>query len=129
MLSERMELIADLTLVVAAALAGGFVARRAGQPLIVGYILVGVLIGPFTGGLTVSHVEGIEAKWDWEGAIAHVAAVANRPDGLPEGPGAQAKIEEIIMNWFIDSTGDAPTASEVRRRASKVMSEVRPAEN
>jgi CPA2 family monovalent cation:H+ antiporter-2 len=60
MLSERMELIADLTLVVAAALAGGFVARRAGQPLIVGYILVGVLIGPFTGGLTVSHVEGIE---------------------------------------------------------------------
>jgi CPA2 family monovalent cation:H+ antiporter-2 len=55
-----MELIADLTLVVAAALAGGFVARRAGQPLIVGYILVGVVIGPFTGGLSVSHVEGIE---------------------------------------------------------------------
>ena len=55
-----MDLIADLTLVVAAALAGGFAARRAGQPLIVGYILAGVLIGPFTGGLTVRHVEGIE---------------------------------------------------------------------
>src|SRR5262245_50602289 len=55
-----MELVADLTLVLAAALAGGFVAHRARQPLIVGYILAGILIGPFTGGLTVGHVEGIE---------------------------------------------------------------------
>jgi len=55
-----MELVADLTLVLAAALVGGFVAQRARQPLIVGYILAGILIGPFTGGLTVGHVEGIE---------------------------------------------------------------------
>jgi len=55
-----VELVTDLTLVLAAALAGGFVARRAGQPLIVGYILAGIVIGPFTGGLTVRHVEDIE---------------------------------------------------------------------
>lgn len=55
-----MDLIADLTLVLAAALVGGFVAHRVGQPLIVGYIVVGVVVGPFTGGLTVRHVEGIE---------------------------------------------------------------------
>ena len=55
-----MELVADLTLVLAAALVGGFVAHRVGQPLIVGYILAGVVVGPFTGGLTVRHVEGIE---------------------------------------------------------------------
>ena len=55
-----MELVADLTLVLAAALAGGLVAHRIGQPLIVGYILAGVIVGPFTGGLTVRHVEGIE---------------------------------------------------------------------
>src|SRR5262245_52112024 len=55
-----MELVADLTLVLAAALAGGFVAHRAGQPLIVGYIVAGVIVGPFTGGVTVRHVEGIE---------------------------------------------------------------------
>ena len=55
-----MELVADLTLVLAAALVGGFVAHRIGQPLIVGYILAGVMIGPFTGGLTIRHVEGIE---------------------------------------------------------------------
>src|SRR4051812_16988480 len=55
-----MELVSDLTLVLAAALAGGFVAHRFGQPLIVGYIVAGVIVGPFTGGLTVRHVEGIE---------------------------------------------------------------------
>ena len=55
-----MELVADLTLVLAAALVGGFAAHRVGQPLIVGYILAGVIVGPFTGGLTVRHVAGIE---------------------------------------------------------------------
>jgi len=53
-------LIADLTLVLTAALVGGFAARRVGQPLIVGYIVAGVIVGPFTGGMTVRHVEGIE---------------------------------------------------------------------
>jgi CPA2 family monovalent cation:H+ antiporter-2 len=55
-----MELITDLTLVIVAALAGGLLAQRFGQPLIVGYILAGVVVGPFTGGLTVAHVEDIE---------------------------------------------------------------------
>jgi K+:H+ antiporter len=55
-----MDLISDLTLVLAAALVGGFVAHRIGQPLIVGYIVAGIIVGPFTGGLTVRHVEGIE---------------------------------------------------------------------
>lgn len=55
-----MELVADLTLVLAVALLGGFVAHRVGQTLIVGYIVAGVIVGPFTGGLTVRHAEGIE---------------------------------------------------------------------
>jgi CPA2 family monovalent cation:H+ antiporter-2 len=55
-----VELIADVTLVLIAALAGGFLAQRAGQPLIVGYILAGVFVGPFTGGLTVRDVHEIE---------------------------------------------------------------------
>jgi len=55
-----MDLVADLTLVLIAALAGGVVARRLGQPLIVGYILAGVIVGPFTGGLTVAHVDDLE---------------------------------------------------------------------
>ncbi len=55
-----MPLIGDLTLVVVAAMLGGLAAHRLGQPLIVGYIVAGVIVGPFTGGLTVRHVEGIE---------------------------------------------------------------------
>jgi K+:H+ antiporter len=55
-----MDLLADLTLVLLAAVAGGYVARRLGQPLIVGYILAGVLIGRFTTGLTVASAGNIE---------------------------------------------------------------------
>jgi K+:H+ antiporter len=55
-----MALVTDLTLVLLAALAGGFLARRIGQPLIVGYILAGVAVGPFTGGFTVTDVHNIE---------------------------------------------------------------------
>jgi K+:H+ antiporter len=55
-----MELVGDLTLVLVAALIGAFVAQRFKQPLIVGYILAGVVVGPFTGGLTVVNVHDIE---------------------------------------------------------------------
>src|SRR5688572_21550591 len=55
-----MALVADLSLVLLAALAGGFLAQRLGQPLMVGYVLAGVLVGPFTGGFTVVNVHDIE---------------------------------------------------------------------
>src|SRR4051794_11909531 len=55
-----MELVGDLTLVLVAALIGAFVAQRLKQPLIVGYILAGVAVGPFTGGLTVVNTHDIE---------------------------------------------------------------------
>jgi CPA2 family monovalent cation:H+ antiporter-2 len=55
-----MDLVADLTLVLLAALIGGFLAQRAGQPLIVGYILAGIVVGPFTAGPTVGNVHDIE---------------------------------------------------------------------
>jgi CPA2 family monovalent cation:H+ antiporter-2 len=55
-----MELVADLTLVLLAAVAGGFLAQRLGQPLIVGYILAGVVVGPFTAGPSVDNVQNIE---------------------------------------------------------------------
>ncbi|HTM05090.1 MAG TPA: cation:proton antiporter [Vicinamibacterales bacterium] len=55
-----MELIADLTLVVIAAVVGGFAAQRLRQPPLVGYLLAGVAIGPFTGGLTVDNPHELE---------------------------------------------------------------------
>jgi CPA2 family monovalent cation:H+ antiporter-2 len=55
-----MDFVADLTLVLLAALLGGFLAQRLGQPLMVGYILAGIAVGPFTAGPTVGNVGDIE---------------------------------------------------------------------
>ncbi|MBN1140629.1 MAG: cation:proton antiporter [Deltaproteobacteria bacterium] len=54
-----MGLAADIIVIVLAALAGGVVAQRLKQPLILGYILAGVLIGPYDFGF-VSKVHDIE---------------------------------------------------------------------
>ncbi|MCC7261632.1 MAG: cation:proton antiporter [Candidatus Latescibacteria bacterium] len=55
-----MGIAADIAIIIVAALLGGLVAQKLGQPLILGYILAGVLVGPHTGGVTVSDVHGIE---------------------------------------------------------------------
>ena len=44
----------DLAIVFLAAVAGGVLARLTGQPLILGYVLGGIAIGPFTPGPTIS---------------------------------------------------------------------------
>jgi len=48
---EDISLIIDLFMALGIALAGGLVARRFGLPVLVGYILAGVVIGPRTPGL------------------------------------------------------------------------------
>lgn len=55
-----MGIAADIALILVAALMGGFVAQRFGQPLILGYIVAGVLVGPYTGGPTVAEIHDIE---------------------------------------------------------------------
>ncbi len=50
--SHGLELILDLVLAVVAAFAGGLLAQRLRQPVILGYLLAGVAIGPFTPGPT-----------------------------------------------------------------------------
>lgn len=55
-----MGIAADIAIIVVAALIGGFVAQRFGQPLILGYILAGVVVGPHTDGITVSNIHDIE---------------------------------------------------------------------
>jgi len=50
----------DLAYVFLAAIVGGLLAWKARQPIILGYVLAGVLIGPFTPGPTVTHVHTIE---------------------------------------------------------------------
>lgn len=55
-----MGIAADIVLIVVAALLGGLVAQRLHQPLIIGYILAGVVVGPYTGGVTVTAIHDIE---------------------------------------------------------------------
>lgn len=64
---------------------------------------------------------GRPQKWDWEGALAFIVSEAQTPDGLPTGPGSQARIEEAIRGWFVDTTGEAPAASQIRHRAAKIV--------
>src|SRR5256885_16565430 len=49
---EHLQLLIDLVLAVLAAFVGGIVAQRLRQPVILGYLLAGVAIGPFTPGPT-----------------------------------------------------------------------------
>ena len=54
-----MGITTDIILLVVAAFFSGLVMQRFGQPLILGYILAGVILGPHTGGLTVSSIHEI----------------------------------------------------------------------
>jgi CPA2 family monovalent cation:H+ antiporter-2 len=53
-------LISTIAIGLTAAFIGGFVARRVGLPTIVGYILAGVVIGPFTPGLVADPTVATE---------------------------------------------------------------------
>lgn len=55
-----MGIAADIAIIVVAGLIGGAIAQQLRQPLILGYILAGVMVGPFTGGVTVSEIHDIE---------------------------------------------------------------------
>ena len=50
----------DLAYVFGAAVVGGGIARALRQPLILGYVLGGIIVGPFTPGITVSDVHEFE---------------------------------------------------------------------
>lgn len=55
-----MGIAGDIIMLVTVAFLAGLVVQRCGLPLILGYILTGIILGPFTGGLTVEHAHDIE---------------------------------------------------------------------
>lgn len=59
-LSSPMGIASDLVYIVLAALLGGIIAWKFGQPLIIGYILAGIAVGPHTGGPTIGDAHDIE---------------------------------------------------------------------
>ena len=55
-----MGITADIAIIIVAALMGGLIAQQLKQPLILGYIIAGVVVGPYTGGVTVTDIHNIE---------------------------------------------------------------------
>ena len=55
-----MGIAADIVVLIVVAFFCGLLMQRLRQPLILGYILAGVLLGPHTGGLTITEVHDIE---------------------------------------------------------------------
>jgi monovalent cation:H+ antiporter-2, CPA2 family len=60
---ENLQLVLDLALGVIAAFVGGAIAQRLGQPVILGYLVGGMVIGPFTPGPVAEyHSVGVLAE-------------------------------------------------------------------
>ncbi len=55
-----MGIATDIILLVVTAFGCGLVFQRLGQPVILGYIAAGIILGPHTGGVTVSSIHEIE---------------------------------------------------------------------
>ncbi len=55
-----MGLAADIVIIMVAAFIGALIAQRLKQPLILGYIFAGIIVGPYTGGITIKDIHEIE---------------------------------------------------------------------
>ena len=55
-----MGIAADIIILVLTAFFCGLVMQRLHQPLILGYILAGIILGPYTGGMTITEIHDIE---------------------------------------------------------------------
>ncbi|MCP3940889.1 MAG: portal protein [Desulfobacteraceae bacterium] len=55
-----MGVAADIVIIMVAALIGGLIAQKLKQPLILGYILAGIVVGPYTSGITIGDTHEIE---------------------------------------------------------------------
>ncbi|MFZ7110760.1 MAG: cation:proton antiporter [Desulfatiglandales bacterium] len=55
-----MGIATDIILLIVVSFSCGLLLQRLGQPLILGYIAAGIILGPYTGGLTVSNIHEIE---------------------------------------------------------------------
>ncbi|HNY10050.1 MAG TPA: cation:proton antiporter [Candidatus Wallbacteria bacterium] len=55
-----MGIAEDFIIILILGLISGYISHRLNLPLFLGYIVSGIIIGPYTGGITVSSVHGIE---------------------------------------------------------------------
>ena len=64
---------------------------------------------------------GRPAKWDWDGAVAHLLTVANSLDGLPS---QQSEIERLVAEWFMANYDEQPVESTIRERVQRYCHDV-----
>ena len=55
-----MGIAADIVIIVVAALIGAVIAQKLRQPLILGYIFAGIVVGPYTAGIQITDIHEIE---------------------------------------------------------------------
>lgn len=71
---------------------------------------------------------GSPRKWDWDGALLHLAALAHEsPDGLLRNDGKdpnQSDIARFLRAWFIDCEDEAPENSQLRSYGKRFLAEL-----
>lgn len=71
---------------------------------------------------------GAPRKWDWDGALLHLAALAHHaPDGLFRDNGTdpnQSDIARHLEAWFVDTTGNSPENSQLRDYGKRFVTEL-----
>lgn len=67
------------------------------------------------------HRSGRPKKWDWEGALISIIGLANTLDGISQARGEQAKVEDAMARWFLQTTGEQPQTSQLRAYATRIM--------
>lgn len=71
---------------------------------------------------------GAPRKWDWDGALLHLAALAHHArDGLLREDGGdpnQSDIGRRLADWFIGSKGEAPEPSQLRDYGKRFLVEL-----
>jgi hypothetical protein len=71
---------------------------------------------------------GAPRRWDWDGALLHLAAVAHgSPDGLFRDDCAdpnQSDIARHLRAWFVETSDDAPESSQLRDYGKRFITEL-----
>jgi mannose/fructose/N-acetylgalactosamine-specific phosphotransferase system component IIC len=84
----------DLFIVIAAGFVGGVVARRNRHPLVLGYLVAGIVVGPFTGGITVGDPQNLETIGRINGVSAAAVNVTPAISGARD-----AVAPHPVRNW------------------------------
>ncbi|MBX9665920.1 hypothetical protein [Novosphingobium sp.] len=70
---------------------------------------------------------GAPTKYDWEGALVHLIAVANSRDGLhPQDKVTASHLARLMGNWFSENSpdGEHPADSLLRELGRRIVAEI-----